>query len=151
MSNAELYRAETDRIEWKRSPQDSDGILRAACALANDLGGSGEPGRLVIGLDKDGFRRGIDAARLDQIQQDLSSRLRSTKIQPTPSFDIAVDHGDDGVTLLVITVIPYVDMGYEQQLGRGVRRLRLLLERNGNPPLEIEKDGFTRLILRARQ
>jgi ATP-dependent DNA helicase RecG len=44
-----------------------------------------------------------------------------------------------------------VDMGYVQQLGRGVRRVRLLLERNGNPPLEIEKDGFTRLILRARQ
>ncbi|MBK5969954.1 MULTISPECIES: RNA-binding domain-containing protein [Thiorhodovibrio] len=107
MNKAELYRTETDRIEWKRSPQDSDGILRATCALANDLGGSGEPGRLVIGLEKDVFRRGVDAERLDQLQQDLSSRLRSTKIQPTPSFDISVDHGDDGVTLLVITVIPY--------------------------------------------
>ncbi|NEX23162.1 hypothetical protein G3480_23170 [Thiorhodococcus mannitoliphagus] len=107
MNKAEFYRTETDRIEWKRSPQDSDGILRATCALANDLGGSGEPGRLVIRLEKDGFRRGVDAQRLDQIQQDLSSRLRSTKIQPTPSFDISVDHGDDGVTLLVITVIPY--------------------------------------------
>jgi ATP-dependent DNA helicase RecG len=107
MNNAERYRTETDRIEWKRSPQDSDGILRAACALANDLGGSGEPGWLVIGLEKDGSRRGIDAERLDQIQQDLSSRLRSTKIQPTPSFDIAVDDGNDGITLLVITVIPY--------------------------------------------
>ena len=40
MNNAARYCTETDRIEWKRSPQDSDGILRAACALANDLGGS---------------------------------------------------------------------------------------------------------------
>jgi predicted HTH transcriptional regulator len=43
-----------------------------------------------------------------------------------------------------------VELGYVQQLGRGLRRTRLLLERNGNPPLEVEKDGFTRLILRAR-
>ncbi len=107
MITADRYRTETDRIEWKRSPQDSDGILRAACALANDLGGSGKPGRLVIGLDKDGARLGVDGARLDQIQQDLSNRLRSTKIQPTPSFDIAVDAGTDGVTLLIVTVAPY--------------------------------------------
>lgn len=107
MNRAELYRTETDRIEWKRSPQDSDGILRAVCALANDLGGNGAPGRLVIGLDKDGARRGVDAERLDQLQQDLSSRLRSTKIQPTPSFDISVDTGDDRINLLVITIIPY--------------------------------------------
>jgi len=43
-----------------------------------------------------------------------------------------------------------VAAGYVQQLGRGVRRARLQLERNGNPPLEIETDGFTRLIVRRR-
>jgi ATP-dependent DNA helicase RecG len=43
-----------------------------------------------------------------------------------------------------------VEMGYVQQLGRGVRRVRLLLERNGNPPLEVEKDGFTRVAVRRR-
>ncbi|MBK5940219.1 RNA-binding domain-containing protein [Halochromatium roseum] len=108
MNNADWFRAETERIEWKRSPQDSDGILRAACALANDLGGSGEAGRLVIGLDKDGTCRGIDVRQLDQIQQDLANRLRSTKIQPTPSFDIAVvEEEDKAAILLVITVIPY--------------------------------------------
>ena len=44
-----------------------------------------------------------------------------------------------------------VEMGYVQQLGRGIRRVRLQLERNGNPPLEVEKDGFTRLIVRGRE
>jgi ATP-dependent DNA helicase RecG len=43
-----------------------------------------------------------------------------------------------------------VEMGYVQQLGRGVRRVRLLLERNGNPPLQVEKDGFTRVVVRRR-
>ncbi|MCP4695539.1 MAG: transcriptional regulator [Gammaproteobacteria bacterium] len=42
-----------------------------------------------------------------------------------------------------------VKLGYVQQLGRGIRKVRLLLERNGNPPLELKKDGFTRLIVRA--
>lgn len=107
MNHPELYRSETDRIEWKRSPKDSDGILHAVCALANNLGGAAEPGCLVIGLEKDGSPRGVDEAHLDQIQQDLANRLRSTKIQPTPSFDIAVDRSDTGVALLVITVMPY--------------------------------------------
>jgi ATP-dependent DNA helicase RecG len=44
-----------------------------------------------------------------------------------------------------------VEMGYVQQLGRGIRRVRLLLERNGNPSLQVEKDGFTRLTVIKRQ
>jgi ATP-dependent DNA helicase RecG len=42
------------------------------------------------------------------------------------------------------------ELGYVQRLGRGVRRVRLLLERNGNPPLEVETDGYTRVIVRRR-
>ena len=30
--------AESDRVEWKQSAHNADPILRAACALANDLG-----------------------------------------------------------------------------------------------------------------
>lgn len=43
------------------------------------------------------------------------------------------------------------DAGFVQQLGRGVQRARLQLEKNGNPPLDVETDGFTRVILRRRQ
>jgi ATP-dependent DNA helicase RecG len=43
-----------------------------------------------------------------------------------------------------------VEAGYVQQLGRGIRRVRLLLEANGNPPLEASTDGFTRVVVRRR-
>jgi len=43
-----------------------------------------------------------------------------------------------------------VELGYVQQLGRGIRRVRLLLEKNGNPPLAVATDGFTRVELRRR-
>jgi len=40
--------------------------------------------------------------------------------------------------------------GYVERLGRGIRRARLQLERNGNPPLQVETDGFTRVVVRRR-
>jgi ATP-dependent DNA helicase RecG len=43
-----------------------------------------------------------------------------------------------------------VELGYVEQLGRGIRRARLQLERNGNPPLEVQVDGFTRVVVRVR-
>ncbi|MBI5851283.1 MAG: putative DNA binding domain-containing protein [Planctomycetes bacterium] len=43
-----------------------------------------------------------------------------------------------------------VELGYVQQLGRGIRRVRLLLQQNGNPPLSTEIDGFTRVTVRSR-
>jgi ATP-dependent DNA helicase RecG len=45
-----LLQCEDDRIEWKQSAKDKDGILRAVCALANDLGDSRRPGFLLIGV-----------------------------------------------------------------------------------------------------
>jgi ATP-dependent DNA helicase RecG len=44
-----------------------------------------------------------------------------------------------------------VELGYVEQLGRGIRLVRLLLERNGNPQLEARTDGYTRVIVRARR
>jgi predicted HTH transcriptional regulator len=43
-----------------------------------------------------------------------------------------------------------VELGYVQQLGRGIRRVRLQLERLGCPPLEVTTDGFTRVTVRGR-
>jgi len=40
------------------------------------------------------------------------------------------------------------ELGYVEQLGRGIRRVRKLLEKNGNPPFDVEVDGFTRVIVR---
>nr|VFK79117.1 MAG: Putative DNA-binding domain-containing protein [Candidatus Kentron sp. SD] len=41
------------------------------------------------------------------------------------------------------------EKGYVQRLGRGVRRVRQRLAKNGNPPLEVETDGYTRVIVRS--
>lgn len=65
MNLNDLLRTEADRIESKRSPQDSDGLFQAVCALANDLGASGRPGYLAVGVTKDGTVRGVDRTQLD--------------------------------------------------------------------------------------
>jgi ATP-dependent DNA helicase RecG len=43
-----------------------------------------------------------------------------------------------------------VALGYVERLGRGVRLVRTLLQRNGNPDLEVEVDGFTTVTVRRR-
>ena len=70
MNLQDLLRTETDLIEWTCSPQDSDGLFQAVCALANDLGASACPGYLAVGVETDGTVRGVDRAQLDRIQQD---------------------------------------------------------------------------------
>ncbi len=42
------------------------------------------------------------------------------------------------------------DLGYVQYLGRGIRLAKKALEKNGNPPLVEETDGFTTVIVRSR-
>jgi len=103
---SELLVGETERIEWKESHRNNNVILRSACALANDLGGSNEPGYLVIGLKDDGTAVGLPPDTLDDEQQLLSNWLRSTKIYPHPSFNIEI--GDvEGRKLLVVRIDPY--------------------------------------------
>jgi ATP-dependent DNA helicase RecG len=41
-----------------------------------------------------------------------------------------------------------VELGYVERLGRGVRRVRALLQKNGNPDLEVETDNFTTVTVR---
>jgi ATP-dependent DNA helicase RecG len=95
---------EGGRVEWKESARDGDEILRAVCALANDLGETGETGILIVGVDKHGRPVGADAS--DAALTKLSDRLRSTKILPHPSCDVeVVDHV--GVKLVIVTVAPY--------------------------------------------
>lgn len=104
----ELLRSETDRVEWKQSAKNADDVLHPACALANDLGGSGEEGFVLFGVNKHGKVTGIDThgRHLDEIQQQTASRLTSTAIYPTPSFDLeAVE--TSGETVLVLRVLPY--------------------------------------------
>lgn len=41
-----------------------------------------------------------------------------------------------------------VELGYVEQLGRGIRLVRRMLASNGNPDLEVETNGFTVVTVR---
>jgi ATP-dependent DNA helicase RecG len=43
-----------------------------------------------------------------------------------------------------------VELGYVEQLGRGVRLVRRMLAQNGNPDLKVETDGFTVVTVRKQ-
>ena len=43
-----------------------------------------------------------------------------------------------------------VELGYVERAGRGLRRVRSLLKRHGQPPLEVETNGFTSITVRRR-
>jgi ATP-dependent DNA helicase RecG len=56
-------------------------------------------------------------------------------------------HSDYRNPLLTTSLVA---SGYVQQLGRGIRLAQSELEKNGNPPLGVETDGFTRVSVRRR-
>lgn len=98
---------ETSRLEWKESGRDTSKILRAVCALANDLEASGAPGHVLIGVDRAGDCVGLDDPRSDDdVSQEWASQLSSTRLLPHPSCDVTVTWVD-GKRLLVIRVEPY--------------------------------------------
>jgi ATP-dependent DNA helicase RecG len=104
----QYLRGEDDRTEWKQSSRDSNEILQAVCALANDLGDSRKPGLLLLGVSKDGTVIGIDVrgAKLDDEQRILADRIRSLRLWPTPSFDVEV-LAYEGKSVLAVRVMPY--------------------------------------------
>lgn len=104
----ELLRTETDRIEWKQSLRAADGIQQAVCALANDLGGSGLPGYVLVGVGKEGNVTGLDTREtIDEAQQSLANRLHDIGLQPTPSVSVTAVEPQAGRHVLVAEVTPY--------------------------------------------
>lgn len=102
-----LLKTEADRVEWELSTSQPEGILRAVCALANDLGGSNQSGFLLIGVEKNGTVVGVDEdGELDEQQQRLANRLRSEKLQPNPSVSVTAPKSGER-TLLLVEVAPY--------------------------------------------
>lgn len=101
----EALASESERVEWKQSQSDVGDILRAACALANDLGDSRRPGYLVLGVANDGRTVGLPGD-LDQEQQKLANRLSSTRLLPTPTYNMEPVERD-GRILLIVRIEPY--------------------------------------------
>ncbi len=103
--SAEVLAGESERVEWKQSTADVNGILHAVCALANDLGDSRRPGFVVLGLADDGRIVGLQGD-LDDEQQKLASRLSSIRLLPTPTYSMEPVE-QDGKTVLVVRIDPY--------------------------------------------
>lgn len=108
MTPEELHEAlggESERVEWKQSQADTSDILHAACSLANDLADSRRPGYLVLGIANDGRIVGLPGD-LDQEQQKLANRLSSTRLLPTPTYNMEAVERDDR-SLLIVRIDPY--------------------------------------------
>lgn len=103
-----LRETETDRVEWKQSAKDGDGIVEAVCALANDLGATQTPGYVVVGIAKDGSVVGVEvgAEGPDAVLQRLAGRIYDINVQPTPSVTSEAVRLEDGRWLVVIEVAP---------------------------------------------
>jgi ATP-dependent DNA helicase RecG len=100
---ASITVAESEWVEWKENAASSETIRKAVCALANDLGGRGAPGYLIIGLDDQGRPTGLKVD--DTLLTRLADILRDGSVVPTPSVSIErVDH--QGRDLVVIVVTP---------------------------------------------
>jgi ATP-dependent DNA helicase RecG len=44
-----------------------------------------------------------------------------------------------------------MEAGYVERLGRGVRKVRALLQKNGNPPLDVQTNGYTTVMVGRRR
>ena len=103
------------------------------------------------GAWRDRGRRHPDAARGDSRPRTGHSRAGDHDAPGGPFGRAAEgDFGTNSDYRNPLLTSRLVAEGYVQQLGRGVRRARTQLEKNGNPPLEVETDGFTRVIVRRR-
>ncbi len=75
---------ESDLVERKRSAADRSAIRRNICASANDLGGRGQPGVILIGVEDDG--RSASLPITDQLLPELAQMRDDGNILPLPSM-----------------------------------------------------------------
>ncbi|MFZ1932116.1 MAG: RNA-binding domain-containing protein [Thermoguttaceae bacterium] len=71
---------ESPQMERTRSLNDSDKFCRAICAFANDMPGSGLPGYLAVGVDRDGNPTG--AVVDERLLEALASHRNNGQILP---------------------------------------------------------------------
>ncbi len=77
---------ESYRIERTESLTNTDKFCEAICAFANDMPGSGQPGYLLIGVDKDGKPTG---AKVDERLLEFLAGLRDNgNILPIPTMHV---------------------------------------------------------------
>lgn len=94
---------ESDRVERKRSANDSQELRRNICALANDLPGHSQPGVIFIGVEDDGGCADISVD--DPLLTELAGIRNDGTIIPTPSL-VVQKHILSGCEVAAIIVEP---------------------------------------------
>ncbi len=109
LDDAEVARlvagAESARVEFKERLE-GDALRRieeAVCAFANDLGGSGEPGVVIVGLSDDGAPAGIEVT--DRLLRTLADIRSNGNVLPPPML-LAEKRMLGGDEVAVVTVAP---------------------------------------------
>jgi len=77
---------ESDRVERKASPADSDKLCQTICAFANDMPNHQLPGVVFVGVNDDGTCAGLPIS--DQLLQNLSHLRSDGRILPIPSMTV---------------------------------------------------------------
>lgn len=115
-----LFRsAESERVERKRHPNDTDTIRETICAFANDLANRRQKGVIFIGQEDDGSCANL--AITDRILMNLAGLRVDGKLTPFPV--ISVDTVSiDGCTLIAVVVSP-----------------------TDNPPIKVDNVAFVRV------
>ncbi len=94
---------ETDKVEFKESLANVDGIARAVCAQSNNLASGDGDGYILVGVADD--KRLIGIAADDAEQQRLAQVRLDGRIVPTPNMTISIVELD-GRKIAVLTVAP---------------------------------------------
>ncbi len=97
---------ENERVERKRSCSNARKVRNIACAFANDITNTGEPGYLLFGVEDDGEICGM--ADLDQRMQDISGLIRDNgHVLPLPELEVYAVEMDGGKHVIVAEVKPH--------------------------------------------
>jgi ATP-dependent DNA helicase RecG len=97
---------ETDRVEKTRSTQDVDKFREAICSFSNDMGGRGQPGYLLIGVDERDATFRLTAT--DTLLQQFASYRSDGQVMPLPVMNVTGHpHPDGGGDVIVIEVHPH--------------------------------------------
>ena len=94
-----LPQLEQDRIEKTISKNDADKFGEAICSFANDLANHKQPGYLIVGVNDDGSRAGMEIDE-QQLQTLLSFRTDG-RIVPPPAMTVSRFEYADGAVAVV--------------------------------------------------
>ncbi len=94
-----LPQLEQDRIEKTISRNDADKFGEAICSFANDLANHKQPGYLIVGVNDDGSRAGMEIDE-QQLQTLLSFRTDG-RIVPPPAMTVSRFEFEDGAVAVV--------------------------------------------------